>query len=104
MSFDKIVAGDKGQVAKLTFVDVDTDAAADISSYSSLINMIFTDPGGNVATKVAAFDSDGTDGVIAYTTVTDDIDEAGHWKVRGKVTAAGGAVLTTEEHTFLVLA
>ena len=102
MSFDYIIADDYGQVAKITFIDVDTDAAADISSYSTTISMLFTDPSGNTVTKTAAFDSDGTDGVIKYTLANGDIDESGYWVVRGRV-ASGSAVLTTEEHTFLVL-
>lgn len=103
MSFDSIVNGDYGQVAKLTFIDVDTSAAADISSYSTSQDMIFTDPSGNETTKGAAFDSDGSDGVIKYTTETGLIDESGNWHVRGKV-ASGTAVLTTEQHEFYVLA
>jgi len=102
MSFDKIVNGDYGQVAKLTFIDVDTEAAADISSYSTTISMIFTDPSGNSATKTAAFDSDGSDGIIKYTLANGDIDEDGVWQVRGRV-ASGTAVLTTAAHSFEVL-
>lgn len=103
MSFDKIVKNDYGQVAKITFVDVDTDAAADISGYSSTIQMIFTDPSGNETTKTAAFDSDGSDGIIKYTIDDGLLDEAGTWRVRGKV-ASGTAELTTEQHEFYVLA
>ena len=103
MSFDNIVAGDSGQVAKLTFIDVDTDAAADISSYASTIQMIFTDPSGNTTAKTATFDTDGTDGVIKYTIESSLFDEAGTWKVRGRV-QGGSTKLTTVEHRFLVLA
>jgi hypothetical protein len=102
MSLDDIVAGDYGQVVKLTFIDTDTDAAADVSSYSSTIQMLFTDPDGNTATETATFDTDGSDGVIKYTLADGDIDAAGYWKVRGKV-ASGAAVLTSVEHTFLVV-
>ncbi len=103
MSFDGIVNGDYGQIAKLTFIDVDTDAAADISTYSTTIQMIFTDPSGNETTVTATFDSDGTDGIIQYTTITGLFDEAGNWRVRGKVTS-GSAVLTSEQHEFYILA
>lgn len=102
MSFDIIVASDYGQIAKITFIDVDTDAAADISSYSSTISMIFTSPSGTSTTKTATFDSDGTDGVIKYTIEQSFLTTAGNWKVRGRV-ASGSAVLTTEQHTFRVL-
>lgn len=101
MSFDSIIMDDFGQVAKLTFIDVDTDAAADISDYSSTIQMIFTDPSGNAAVKTATFDSDGSDGIIKYTIEDGLLDEAGVWQVRGKV-ASGSAELTTEQHRFLI--
>jgi hypothetical protein len=102
MSFDNIVANDYGQVAKLTFIDTDTDAAANISSYSTTIQMIFTGPSGTSTTKTATFDSDGSDGIIKYTIEQSLIDAAGDWQVRGKV-ASASAVLTTAEHNFEVL-
>ena len=102
MSFKNIVKDDFGQPAKITFKDVDTDAAADISGYSSTIQMIFTKPDGTSVTKTAAFDSDGSDGVIAYTVESGVFDTAGHWLVRGRV-ASGSATLTTVEHSFRVL-
>ena len=67
MSFKNIVVGDFGQVAQLTINDVDTGAAADISSYSSTIQMIFTDPSGTETAKTATFVTDGSDGLIKYT-------------------------------------
>ncbi len=101
MSLGSIVAGDYGQVIRLTFLDVDTNAAADISSYTTSKTMVFTSPAGEVTAKTAAFDTDGLDGVIKYT-VEASFLTAGNWKVRGRV-ASGAAVLTTEEHKFLVL-
>lgn len=103
MSFEIIVKSDYGQVAKITFIDVDSpDTAVDISGYSTSQAMIFTDPSGNATSKTATFDTDGTDGVIKYTIESSLFDEAGIWKVRGKVTSAA-ATLTTEEHNFKVL-
>jgi hypothetical protein len=103
MSFDNIVVGDYGQVAKLTFIDVDTSTAADISAYSTTIQMVFTDPSGTKTAKVAAFDSDGTDGIIKYTIDSGLFDAAGWWKVRGRV-LSGAAELTSVEYNFEVLA
>ena len=88
MSFDNIVNGDWGQVAKLTFVDVDTDEAADISGYGTTIKMIFTDPSGVETAKTATFVTDGSDGVIKYTIEDEFIDAAGDWSVRGRVQGA----------------
>lgn len=103
MSFDNIVVGDYGQIMKMTIKDVDTDAAADVSGYTTLQQMVFTDPSGTVTAKTAAFDSDGSDGIIKYTVDTGFIDAAGIWKARGRVTS-GTAELTTKEIVFLVLA
>lgn len=103
MSLDKIVNGDYGQTVVITFNDVDTSAAADISGYTTAQQMIFTNPSGSATTKTAAFVTDGSDGQITYTLVDGDIDAAGNWKVRGVVTS-GSAKLSTEEETFNVLA
>ena len=104
MSLNKIVVGDYGQSVELTFIDVDTSAAADISSYTTAQQMIFTDPEGNEGAAVtAAFKTDGTDGIITYTIPSGLFDAAGNWTVRGRVTT-GSAQLSTEEHTFNVLA
>lgn len=102
MSLDKIVRGDYGQPILVTFIDIDTKAAADISGYATTLQMIFTNPSGSEKVRTAAFDTDGTDGVIAYTLAVGDIDAAGDWKVRGRV-ASGTAVLSTEDQDFTVL-
>jgi hypothetical protein len=100
MSVLKVISGDYGQIIELTFVDVDTDTAANISSYTSTISMIFKSPAGVETTKTATFKTDGTDGIIRYTTETAFLT-AGEWKVRGRV-ASGTARLTTMWHQFRV--
>lgn len=100
MSLDKIIASDYGQTIELTFIDVDTDAAADISGYTTTIQMVFTDEDGTETAKTATFKTDGSDGIIEYT-VDDGFLTAGSWKVRGRV-AAGNAKLSTEEYSFKV--
>lgn len=101
MSFDNIVVDDYGQIAKITFIDVDTDAAADISSYSTSQKFIFTKPTGSSVEKTGDFDTDGTDGVIKYTIDSDLFDTSGPWTVRGQV-ASGTALLSTVRHRFYV--
>lgn len=100
MSLKNIYAGDYGQEIELTFIDVDTDFVADISGYSSAIQMIFTKPDESIVAKTATFKSDGTDGAICYT-VESGFLIAGNWKVRGRV-SSGSAQLTTENHSFTV--
>jgi hypothetical protein len=101
MSLQYIVAGDFGQVIELTFIDVDTNAAADISSYSSTIEMVFTSPADVVTAKTATFKTDGTDGIIQWTT-TDGFLTAGWWRVRGRVQGAS-TKLTTVKHDFEII-
>lgn len=101
MSLKNIVAGDYGQAIELTFIDVDTDAAADISGYTTTIQMLFESPSGTETAKTATFKTDGSDGIIRYT-VESDFLTAGKWRVRGRVTA-GGKRLTTVEHVFEVI-
>lgn len=102
MSLDGIVAGDFGQPIELTFIDVDTGLAADISSYSTAIQMIFQKGSATAVEKTATFKTDGTDGVIRYV-VEAGLLTAGLWKVRGRVTISTTAKLTTEEIRFNVL-
>jgi hypothetical protein len=100
MSLEKLIAADYGQPIELTFIDVDTDAAADISGYTTTIQMVFTDQDGTVTAKTETFKTDGSDGIIEYTVENAYLTE-GSWKVRGRV-KAGNATLSTEEYSFKV--
>lgn len=102
MSLANIISGDYGQVIQLTVLDTDTGAAGDVSGYTTSQSMVFKDPDGNEETKVAAFVTDGSDGLVDYTLVDGDIDERGNWNVRVILTSAV-AVLTSTWLEFLVL-
>lgn len=102
MSLEDIIAGDYGQTIQLTVLDVDTNAAADLSGYTTSQLIILRDPDGNEASKTAAFTTDGSDGVVEYTLVEDDIDEEGNWRARVQVTSAT-AKLTSLWSPFTVL-
>ncbi len=101
MSLKNLVAGDYGQPLELTFLDVDTSLAANISGYATSKKMIFTKPDGSVVEKNASFKTDGSDGVLTYT-VEAGFLTSGSWLVKGQVTSAS-AKLTTEQHSFRVL-
>jgi hypothetical protein len=97
MSWIDIHINDYGWIGKLTLQQ--DGVALDISSYTTL-NYIFKDPSGvAAAAKVAAFDSDGTDGILKYTIVAADIDEVGKWYVQARISKVG-AVLTSDWHQF----
>jgi len=95
MSLNKIIVGDYGQTIQFTVIDVDTDAAADVSAYTTSQDVQFKDPDGNIATETAGFNGDGSDGLVDYTLADGDIDEGGRWRVRVRL-KSGSAQLTTE--------
>ena len=102
MTLKHIVAGNYGQVLRLTIIDTDTDAAADVSAYATSQVIYLRDELDNVSSAlVAAFATDGSDGVVDYTLVDGDIDEAGIWGVKVVLTAAS-AELNTIWETFEV--
>lgn len=52
--------------------------------------ILFQKPDGTAVTQTAAFFTDGTDGIIQYTTISGDLDQVGRWKLQAKVTLATG--------------
>jgi carbohydrate-selective porin OprB len=97
-TWQDIHVGDYGSVGKLTITEDGT--AVDVSGYTTL-QFIFTAPSGIQATKTAAFDTDGTNGVLKYTIEDGLFSTAGVWRVRARV-AATGVSLSSEEVIFLV--
>ena len=83
----EIHLNDIGTVFRLTIYD--GSSILDVSS-ASVKEIIFQKPDGTSVTKTAAFYTDGTDGIIQYTTITNDLDATGTWKIQAKVTLPGG--------------
>jgi hypothetical protein len=100
MSWENIQVDDYGWVGKLTVKQ--DGSAVDISSYTTK-QFIFESPGGTDTTKAASFDSDGTDGILAYTIEDGLIDEAGTWQVAARISKVG-AELTSDPLRFYVAA
>jgi hypothetical protein len=71
----------------------DGSSAVDISS-SSTKQIIIKKPSGAKITASAVFSSDGTDGKMYYNTVSRDLDEAGSYKIQGKVIISDGTFFT----------
>lgn len=80
---------DIGTVFRALIVDGST--AKDISTATTK-QLIFKKPSGSKLTKDGSFYTDGTDGILQYTTVSGDLDEVGLWKVQGYV------IIGTNEH------
>lgn len=70
-------------------------------SGASLLNMFFRKPSDTVLERVATIYSDGTDGKIYYDAVAGDLDEAGFYKLQGRVALASGTYYT-DIYTFKV--
>ena len=71
----------------------DGSSAVNISSATTK-QLIIKKPSGTKLTKAAAYSTDGTDGKIYYNTVADDLDEAGTYKLQGKVIISDGTFYT----------
>lgn len=72
----------------------DDGAVVDISSATSLV-IIFKKPDQTTSNKTATLYTDGTDGKMTYSTVSGDLNQAGNYKIQGKVTLSGGVYYTS---------
>lgn len=91
MAANEIHLNDVG--TKFLVTVTDGSSAVDISSASAK-QIIIQKPSGTKLTPAAAFDSDGTDGKMSYITVVNDLDEAGSYKLQGKVVISDGTFYT----------
>jgi len=73
---------DVGTVITVTVTEGGT--AKDISAATTK-QFYLRDPNGDEVAKTAQFVTDGSDGQLKYTTVTDDLDTAGTWWIQVKI-------------------
>lgn len=83
---DKIFVGDVGTIFRGTFKEDGT--AIDISTATTR-QIIFEKPDGLKVTKTATFFSDGTDGILQYVSVANDINIGGDWRLQGYIVMTG---------------
>lgn len=83
---------DIGTVFKATIKDED-GVVVDVSAASTM-ELVYRKPDGTAVVQTAVHTTDGTDGVIQYTTVDGDMDTEGEWRVQGFVVIA-----TSEFHS-----
>ena len=81
-SVTDITVGDIGTIVRMTIKEL--GSVVDLSSATTK-QLVFKKPSGTTVTKTAAFLTDGTDGIIEYTTQSGDIDVAGNWKVQANL-------------------
>ena len=77
MSQNEIHVGDIGTIFEAT-IYVEPKTVLDISAATTK-TIMFQKPDGTVTTNTAGFLTDGSDGKVTYTIVTDDLDQIGDW-------------------------
>lgn len=79
---DKVFVDDIGTAFRTT---VKEDGIAIDISTATIMQIIFQPPSGVSITQTAVFFTDGTDGVMQYVTVADDLNIGGDWKLQGYI-------------------
>jgi hypothetical protein len=77
--------GDYGTVIRVTITE--DDVAVNISAATEKVIRL-AKPDGTVTEYTASFTTDGTDGLIQSTVASGVLDQAGIWKVQGRVKTA----------------
>ena len=86
---------DVGTVFELTINDTDGDAI-DVST-AAVKYIYFQKPDYTLVKKTASFKTDGSDGIITYTAVANDINMVGTWMVQGYVETSDGKFFTEKK-------
>lgn len=87
MAANEIHNGDIGTIFEVTLKD--GTVLVDLSGATTK-EILFLPPNKALKTKTAAFKTDGTDGIIQYTTLAADLDQAGKWKLQAHVVLPTG--------------
>lgn len=90
---------DIGTDFDITFLEA--GSAVDISGATTK-QLIFRAPDAVTSAKAGTFITDGTNGQLRYTTIADDIDEAGHWHIQGKIINASGTFYSSIEDFYVL--
>jgi len=88
----EIHQNDIGTVFKVT-VQNGSGTAVDVSGATTK-QLIFRKPDGTNDTQSATFFTDGTDGILTYTTISGDIDTIGAWQIQANLVLASGTFLS----------
>ena len=87
MAANEIHVGDIGTSFRVTLMD--GTAVVDLQAATTL-NFHFLKPDETTIVRAAALYTDGTDGIIEYLTVLDDLDQDGRWKLQAEVVLPSG--------------
>lgn len=86
--------GDVGTLLVVTVQD-ENGAVVDISTASTKQILLKKPDKTTLLTKAASFATDGKDGVLNYTTIAGDVDQAGDWQIQAKVILPTGTWFST---------
>jgi hypothetical protein len=92
-------------MANIHYGDIGTDLEVIIKnvlgtldvSGATVKQIVLGKPSRVAVVKDAAFVTDGTDGLIHYVTIANDLDEVGVWRIQGYVVLPDGAWHTSVE-------
>ena len=87
MAADEVHLNDIGTSFERTIKDGST--VVDVSGATTK-EIKLKGPGQTTKTKTAGFKTDGTDGIITYITVADDLDVKGLWEIQAHVVLSTG--------------
>jgi hypothetical protein len=89
----EIHLGDIGTIFRVTVQDTDCAGVTSVLDISgaTTTEFIFKKPGGTTVTKAATFTTTGVDGQLDYTTILDDLDEVGEWRLQVYVVLPSGS-------------
>jgi len=88
LSANEIHVDDIGSLFSVTVKD--DDVVVDVSSATTK-NIIFKHSNGTTLTKPAIFGTDGTDGVLTYTSIAGDLSLPGIWAIQVELVMSGGS-------------
>ncbi len=88
---EEIHVGDIGTVFEVTAAECVDGVSESINlATATAQHIVFQKPSGEVITRDTTFVTDGTDGVVSYVTVADDLDEPKNWKYQFYVAMPSG--------------
>lgn len=70
---------------KIRLEVIENDAVVDISTATGM-QIVFLRPDNTKVTKTATLATDGKDGLMQYTTIAGDMEQAGFWQAQGSLT------------------
>lgn len=96
---DEIHVNNIGTTFKCT---IEFNSQAQNISAATTKQIILTRPDGTRLVKTASFYTDGSDGIIMYTTVDGDLSVAGLWRIQGYVVLSASEAYYSNIKTFTV--